>query len=330
MEDGQVQELARRQGAELVQTHISWVLIGKEEVFKIKKPVKFSFLDFSSLERRKLFCEEEVRLNRRLSPDVYLGVVPITDTGGALSFGEAGGPGGNGKTLDYAVRMKKLDRDMMMDRLVMQGKLGAKDMAAIAGIVADFHAKADVAGGEFGSRALVSSQIADLANHRGAIEKACRLGKWVDEILSRSERFLKSNEALLKRRVAQGHIRDCHGDLHTRNVFFQGGKDGIKITDCIEFSKDFRCIDVASDIAFMAMDLDYLGREDLSKEFVDAYSARSNDEELEALLPLYKCYRANVRAKIAAIEWSMGGELEEDRQRIDRYTLLAAKYARGL
>ncbi len=278
MDDKQVLEMAETQGAELVQTHISWVLIGDKDVFKIKKPVKFSFLDFSSLERRKMFCEEEVRLNRRLSPDVYLGVAPITDTGGALSFGEAGEPGGKGKILDYAVRMKKLDRNMMMDKLVMQGKLGKDDMATLAGIVADFHAKAEVVRGEFGSPALVLSQIADLANHRGSIEKACRLGKWVDEILSRSERFLKSNEALLKGRVAQGRIRDCHGDLHTRNVFFQGGKEGIRITDCIEFSRDFRCIDVASDIAFMAMDLDYCGREDLSKAFVDAYSARSDDD----------------------------------------------------
>jgi uncharacterized protein len=321
MEERQVLELAERQKAELVQTHISWVLIGGSEVFKIKKPVKFSFLDFSTLERRKMFCGEEVRLNRRLSPDVYLGVVPITDDDGALAFS------GNGKTLDYAVRMKKLDREMMMDRLIMRGKLGKEEMAGLASAVADFHAKTEVVRGEFGSPALVLSQIADLGNHRESIEKACRLGKWVDDVLSRSEQFLKNNEALLRRRVADGHVRDCHGDLHTRNVFFQ---DGIRIVDCIEFSRDFRCIDVASDIAFMAMDLDYCGREDLSRAFVDAYTERSGDEELEALLPLYKCYRANVRAKIAAIEWGMGGGGEEERQRIDRYTLLAAKYARGL
>ncbi|MFH0884165.1 MAG: phosphotransferase [Candidatus Micrarchaeota archaeon] len=321
MDEKQVMELARKQGAELVQTHISWVLIADKEVFKIKKPVKFSFLDFSTLERRKMFCEEEVRLNRRMSPDVYLGVVPITDERGVLAFG------GTGKALDYAVRMKKLDRELMMDKLVMQGKLGKEDMAGLAAIVAEFHAKAEIVKGEFGSPALIKAQIADLGNHRDAIEKACRLGKWVDDILSRSELFLKKNDALLKRRVAQGHIRDCHGDLHTRNVFFQ---DGIRIVDCIEFSRDFRCIDVASDIAFMAMDLDYCGREDLARAFVDAYAARSRDEELEALLPIYKCYRANVRAKIAAIEWQMGGGKEEERQRIDRYTLLAAKYARGL
>ena len=327
MEDGQVQELAGKQGAELIQTHISWVLIGKEEVFKIKKPVKFSFLDFSSLDRRKMFCDEEVRLNRRLSPDVYLGVVPIIDAGGALSFGEAGGPGGKGKILDYAVRMKKLDRGRMMDRLIKQGMLGKADVEALARIVADFHDKAEVVKDDFGSPALVWSQAADLASHRGTIEKACRLGKWVDDILSRSERFVKGNDALFRERVKGGRIRDCHGDLHTRNVFFQ---DGVRVFDCIEFSRDFRCIDVASDIAFMAMDLDYLGREDLSKAFVDEYVSRSGDSGVEALLPFYKCYRANVRAKIAAIEWGMGGEKEEDRQGIDRYTLLAAKYARGL
>jgi aminoglycoside phosphotransferase family enzyme len=324
MESGDIAGLAGLVGAELVETHISWVLIGETEVFKIKKPVKFSFLDFSTLSRRKFFCEEEVRLNRRLSPDVYLGVVPISKAGGALAFG------GNGDAIDYAVRMKKLDRGKMMDRLVAEGKVTADDVKGLAIQVAAFHKKAEVAGGEFGSPSLVNSQVADLTNHRGTIEKACGLGSWVDEIVTRSERFIKKNEKVFRKRVSDGMVRDCHGDLHTRNVFLQGGKEGTRITDCIEFNRDFRCIDVASDVAFMAMDLDYCGREDLSSAFIDTYASETGDSELETVLPLYKCYRANVRAKIAAIGWGMGGGKEEERQGIDRYTLLAAKYAKGL
>ena len=320
MEIRQIKELVDAIGAELVETHISWVLIGDKDVYKIKKPVKFSFLDFSTLARRKFFCDEEVRLNRRLSPDVYLGVTPICRDGGLLAFG------GKGEAVEYAVRMKKLDRERMMDRLLAKGKLIKGDVEGLALTVADFHNKAEAVGGEYGSPALISAQIADLSSHRGTIEKACGLGKWVDEILSRSALFIKRNEVLLTKRMSEGRIRDCHGDLHTRNVFFQGG---VKIVDCIEFSKDFRAIDVASDVAFMAMDLDYCGREDFSKNFIDAYVSKTGDTELETLLPFYKCYRANVRAKIAAIEYSMNGK-EEERQRIDRYTLLASKYAKGL
>jgi len=324
MDKEQVVELADGLGAEIIETHISWVLIGDKEVYKVKRPVKFSFLDFSTPERRKFFCDEEVRLNRRLSPDVYLGVVPIRIEGGLPVIG------GKGTAEEYAVRMKKLDRDTMMDRLVSRGKVAKGDIRALALKVADFHKKAEAAGGEYGSPRLVGAQIADLANHRDAIDKACGLGGRVDGILDCSAQFIRKNGNLLRQRMSFGMVRDCHGDLHTKNVFLQGGAEGIRIVDCIEFSRDFRCIDVASDVAFMAMDLDYCGREDLSRMFIDAYVSETRDTELETVLPLYKCYRANVRAKVAAIEWGMGGHKEEERQRIEQYTLLASKYAEVL
>jgi aminoglycoside phosphotransferase family enzyme len=320
MEIRQIGSIVEALGAELVETHISWVLLCETDVYKIKKPVKFSFLDFSTLEQRKFYCGEEVRLNRRLSPDVYLGVVPVFESGGSVSLG------GSGTVVDYAVRMRRLDGTRMMDRLLANGGIGEEDVRGLASAVAAFHAKAERAGDGFGSPKLVGEQIADLGNHRATIEKACGLGKWVDGILSRSALFIRKNRIMMEGRAGDGMVRECHGDLHSRNVFFQ---DGIKIVDCIEFSRDFRCIDVASDVAFMAMDLDYAGREDLSRAFMEEYLSRTGDSGLEALLPLYKCYRANVRAKIAAIEWEMNGK-EEERQRIDRYTLLAAKYSKVL
>jgi aminoglycoside phosphotransferase family enzyme len=303
---------------ELAETHISWVLIGKSHVFKIKKPVKFSFLDFSTLARRKMFCDEEVRLNRRLAPDVYIGVVPITSDGGKMMLDGSGG------IMDYAVKMLRLDRDLMMDKLLAKGKVSEKDVRSLAAMVASFHEKAEVAGGK--SPKTIGSQIADLGNFRDAIEKAAGLGKSVDLILERSAGFVKKNEALLKKRMAQGKVKDCHGDLHSGNIFFD---HGIRIIDCIEFSRDFRCVDVASDIAFMAMDLDYHGRADLSSAFVDEYIARSRDEGVKALVVFYKCYRANVRAKIAAIEW-MGGNSEASKERIAKYIKLAQGYAKSL
>jgi aminoglycoside phosphotransferase family enzyme len=200
------------------------------------------------------------------------------------------------------------------------------DVRAIASVMAEFHAKAESAGGNYGSPELVWGQIADLGMHRETAEKASGLGRWVDGILGASEACIKRNAGLMRRRAAGGFVKDCHGDLHCANIFIDGG---IRIIDCIEFSRDFRCIDVASDIAFMAMDLDYSGREGLSRAFVEEYVSKTGDTELETLLPLYKCYRANVRAKIAAIELGQGAG-DESRVRMERYLLLASKYAKVL
>ncbi len=319
MDSAQIRSMMEAGGYELRETHISWVLMGRERVYKIKKPVRFSFLDFSTFERRRFFCGEEVRLNRRLSPDVYLGVVRITEG--------TGGPeiGGEGRTIEHAVEMRRLDESKKMDALLKEGKVDEGDIGRLAGAVADFHRKAEPAAG-YGSPETALAQAADLGNFRETIEKATGLGAWVDRLLSRSAAFVKRNRGLMKRRMEEGHVRDCHGDLHSGNVFLQ---EGIRIIDCIEFSPDFRCIDVASDLAFMAMDLDYAGRDDLSGRLVEEYLRHKPDEGLEQLLPFYKCYRANVRAKIAAIDFQAAPGAET-RGRIDRYVLLAERYSRGL
>ena len=318
MDDGQIATLQREGGFERIDTHISWVLLG-ECAYKIKKPVRFSFLDFSTRQRREFFCGEEVRLNRRLSPDVYLGVVPVSLESGRLVLE------GRGDAVDHAVKMRRLDGSRKMDALLEKGEVGLDVSREMAGIVAGFHGKADRRGG-YNSPELLSAQVADLSNSRDVIERACGLGKWVDRLLSRSSLFIRKNAGLLRSRAEEGYVRDCHGDLHSGNVFLQ---DGIRIIDCVEFSEDFRCIDVASDVAFMAMDLECRGRPDLSDAFVEAYSAATGDPGLEALLPLYKCYRANVRAKIAAIDYQ-SSPTAEARGRIDRYVLMAERYAKSL
>lgn len=303
---------------ELIETHISWVLLAEEYVYKIKKPVKFSFLDFSTQEKRKFLCEEEVRLNRRLSPQVYLGVVPIVEKDGKIVLE------GEGKPMGYAVKMKRLPQEKRMDNLLKEGKVTAEHIEKIAEIVAGFHKKIDVVKGKgYSSADVVKKQIDDLGEFRNVIEEACGLGNKMDFILEKSDSFIEKNRQLFEKRQAEGRIKDCHGDLHSANIFIT---DEIVIFDCIEFSKDFRFVDVSSEIAFMAMDLDAFGREDYSKAFVEKYIELSGDVEALALLGLYKCYRANVRAKIAAIDYSQHPG-DEPKERMVKYIGLAEKYA---
>lgn len=307
-----------KKGFEMVETHISWVLLG-EHVYKIKKPVKFSFLDFSTLEKRRFFCEEEVRLNKRLSPDIYLGVVPVIEDGERISLG------GEGTAIGYAVKMKRLPSEARMDRNM--DNVSKETVAKIAAMISEFHGEIDIIRDKgYSSADVVKRQIDDLAEFRDIIEEACGLGKDVDFAVGRCDEFIEKNQGLFEKRQDDGMIRDCHGDLHSANIFIT---DRIVIFDCIEFSKDFRFIDTASEIAFMAMDLDAFGRKDLSGHFVEEYLAGTGDQELRRMLPVYKCYRANVRAKIAAIDYSQHPG-EEPRERMRKYVGLAREYAEGL
>jgi len=336
MDKEQIAQLKESMGAELIETHISWLLLVEEHVYKIKKPLSFSFLDFSTFEKRKYYCEEEVRLNRRLSPDIYLGVAPITEADGIISIR------GSGKVLDHAVKMKRLPQELRMDRLLEKGEITEDIVRNIAGIIADFHSRIDVIlDKKHGSWDLVKRQIDDLADHRDTIEDACGLGGDVDFILERSDGFIIKNKDLFMKRQEGGFVRDCHGDLHSANIFIVDSKP--VIFDCIEFSEDFRFIDVASEIAFMIMDLEAMqvasrvrdsksrdleahGREDLAKLFLEEYLNKTQDSRLKTVLGLYLCYRANVRAKIAAIDYSQHPD-DEAKERIGKYISLAKKYA---
>jgi uncharacterized protein len=319
MDEKQVNALAKELHAEMIETHISWVLLA-DYAYKIKKPVKFSFLDFSTPEKREFFCNEEVRLNRRLAPDIYLGVVQVCEKGGKITLAK------DGPAMDYAVRMKRLDQKDMMDKLLGTGKIDETHVRKLAAIIAEFHGRVEAMQG-YNTPEMIGKHIGDLANFRNVIEEACGMGTEVDGILDRSAKFIKKNDAFIRQRMKNGRVKDCHGDLHSGNIFVPG-RD-IVIIDCIEFSKDFRCVDVASEVAFMAMDLDAHGREDLADIFVSEYVARTGDKELMRLLDLYKCYRANVRAKIAAIEWSQVKNANS-KERIEKYLKLAGKYANGL
>jgi aminoglycoside phosphotransferase family enzyme/predicted kinase len=276
---------------ELVQTHISFVFIAGDLVYKVKKAVDFGFLDFTTLVKRKYFCEEELRLNRRLAPEIYLEIIAIgEDTGGTLRLG-------SGRPVEYAVVMKKLPLERMLKKLLAEGNAGVEAMDAIAAKVADFHGNA-ATGGEIDR---IGGIDTIRHNHNENFEQT---EKYIGRTISKPRyrflrdyvtRFLEREQALLEKRVRDHRIRDCHGDLHAEHICLA---DGIIIFDCIEFNKRFRYGDVAAEVAFLAMDLDYNGYPEHARAFVEAYMHHSGDRELYRLLDFYRSYYATVRGKV--------------------------------
>jgi len=280
---------------QLMQTQMSFVFIAGDFVYKVKKPVNLGYLDYTTLEKRRFFCQREVELNRRLCPDAYLGVVPIVKARGKISLG------GRGKVIDYAVRMRYLPQDRMMNVLLANNQVSADMVTQLAQRLAEFHQKAETSAtisafGDIGAIKVNTEENFDQTEK--SIGRTISQEKY-DRIKSYTRRFIENNVSLFRQRVAEGRIRDCHGDLHAAHICFT---DGICIYDCIEFNDRFRYCDVASEIAFLAMDLDHYGRADLSRSFVNAYTGFSRDRELLRLLNFYKCYRAYVRGKVESFK----------------------------
>ncbi len=286
---------------EVVQTHISAVFLAGDRAYKLKKPVDFGFLDFSTRERRAHFAREELRLNRRLAPDVYLGLSPVRfREGGAVEVGEPVEEPGEADEL--LVAMVRLPRDRMMDRLLAEGGVEAGDVERIGRQVAAFHARAATGPGvdEHGTREAAGRLALENFDQTDGFR-----GTFFDPDLHgtmrrRTAGFLETRGRLFEHRVRHGRIRDGHGDLHSPNICLLPGGRPV-IYDCIEFSPAYRCGDVASEVAFLAMDLEWRGRPDLARAFVRAYLAQAEDRHLEALLPFYQAYRAMVRAKVSAL-----------------------------
>ncbi|MGD6853187.1 MAG: phosphotransferase [Candidatus Bathyarchaeia archaeon] len=311
---------------ELIQTHISFVFLTEKYVYKVKKPVNFGFLDFSTLEQRHLYCEKELQLNRRLCPEIYLEVVPINKSS-TLKIN------GDGKTVEYALKMKRLPQDRLMTQLLQEGKIDRKVIAEIAEIVAKFHSVAETNAeiSEFGSLKIVKTNwdenFAQTTKYIGqTISK-----ETFDFIKSKIDGFMDQNKALFQSRIDGNHIRDCHGDLHSGNIFVT---NKICIFDAIEFNDRFRYSDVASDVAFLAMDLDSQKRSDLSVYFIEQYVACSKDTQLEQMLPFYKCYRAYVRGKVVSFRLDDPNITPQDKaaatKEAQAYLQLAAEYAKSL
>lgn len=295
---------------ELIETHISLVFLAGRWAYKLKKPVDLGFLDFSSLERRQHFCMEELRLNRRLAPSLYRDVVPITRTADGLCVG------GTGEAVEYAVRMRRFEQADQLDRQLADGQLTGDDIDDVAIHIAAFHQSAAMAPSDmpWGSVAAIVKPVLDnfatlepvVANTAVASDLA-RLGRW------REARHAELAEAFEARRAA-GFVRECHGDLHLRNM--ARIDDKIVAFDGIEFAPELRWIDVLSDSAFLLMDLVSRGRPDLGWRFMNGWLERTGDYTGLPLLSWYLVYRHLVRAKVDAIR-----RAQEDIRPADARTL---------
>jgi len=289
---------------QLIETHISWVFLTGEYVYKIKKPVDLGFLDFSSLERRKFFCEEELRLNQRTSEAFYLGIVPIGLSAGRPVIG--GQP-----AVEYAVRMRQFPPDARLDRQLTAGKVSTADMQHLAMQLADFYRRAPVAT-EYDPKLAAEKAGAPALDNFGHIH-GDHISTASRQRIEMVEAWTRSQAAALKtvfeQRAAGGFVRECHGDLHLANLFAWRGR--IYPYDCLEFNPDLRWIDQASDIAFLVMDLMARGRTDLAYIFLNGWLEESGDYQGLSVLPFYLVYRSMVRLKVAAIQTRL---LHEDAQ----------------
>lgn len=280
---------------EHVETHISHLLFTDDLVYKIKKPVRFSFLDYSTLARRRYFLHEELRLNQRLAPSVYLGVLPISLGSNGWELGSDVNP------LEYALVMRRLPARRMLDYLLERNQVTPQMMRSLAQTLAPFHAQAatgdkiDVYGHPKYIRRLWKENLSDI---RPFVGQHLDLENF-ESVRDFGESFISKHMDLFEARMFGGRIREVHGDLHCEHVCF--APEGIQIFDCIEFSPKLRCCDIASELAFLIMDIEFHGAGSLAQEFLTRYLELVEDHELPVLLPFYKCHRALVRGKVESL-----------------------------
>lgn len=300
----------------MVETHASWVFLGPEFVFKFKKPVDFGFLDFSTVERRKAACEAELRLNARLSPDVYLGLVEVREEDGKVSMREhrsdAASTGeSDSRLLDFGVKMRRLDDARRGDSLLEKGQLTLRHIDEVSRVLATFHSGCETSEriAAFGEVRAISANVEEnFAQARPFI------GDFVPAALSgeieRGQRaFLEKGATLLQQRVERGFIRDGHGDLRLDHVYFE--EDGIRIIDCIEFNDRFRFEDTGADLAFLVMDLRHRGSAQLAERLLARYALHTRDYQLCSVIDFYESYRAYVRGKVTLLRLQQESDADE-------------------
>jgi uncharacterized protein len=311
---------------ELIQTHVSYVLVAGEYVYKIKKPVDFGFVDYSTLARRHHYCRQEVLLNSRLCSDTYLGVVAVRNEHGEFSLLDPG------RVMEYAVQMRRLPEDRMLNRLLERDAVSHEMIRAVAERLVSFHelAPTNRKMASYGDRAIRYAWRENFRQWTNEVGQTLTAEQ--DRILRcYGEAFFARRAATLERRVAQLRIRECHSDLRSDAVCLT---NGICIFDCVEFSRRLRLVDVARDVGFLAMDLEYRGHPQLAGRFVEHYVALSGDDDLRGVINFYKCYNACVRAKVEGL---LTGEQEVPlnkrraaRKAARRYFNLACGFANEL
>lgn len=322
IDNGQFPEKSRQR--ELVETHISWIILCDDFVYKIKKPVQYSFLDFSTIALRKYYCEREIELNRRMSKDIYLEVLPVSLSNEDYKTGQP-----EGIVIDYAVKMRKLDPEKQMDVLLEKDEVRAGDIKELAKCIAAFHERAGI---------IHKKDVLDLKRKFNELKEekdflsenmGNKLEERIDRAIDGSDTFLNMNKNLLEERQKAGFFRDCHGDLHTRNIFLLPAPQPF---DCIEFNDDYREIDVLNEVAFLCMDLDAMDKKDLSHLFIKNYNlllpVMRNSMERQLFI-YYKSYRANVRAKVNSLRASGssdGATKAKALKEVEKYLQLMESY----
>ncbi|MFX0049937.1 MAG: hypothetical protein ACFE8U_01465 [Candidatus Hermodarchaeota archaeon] len=298
---------------EIRETHVSWVFLTGSYAYKIKKPVKFGdILDFSTLDLREKFCHEELKLNSRFSTDLYLSVFSIN------SKGKVNGPG---KPIEYGVLMKQLPEKYLMSSLLKKKDVTESAVNQIAKNLAVFHDKTEKVP-EWGEMKYIAEKWDENFRTTSQFRK-------VNETFQQQiEGFMLGNRGLFQERINEGCITDNHGDLQSHNIFILPDEK-IRIFDCIEFNPLLRYGDLAEDVGFLAMDLDYWGEQNLSSIFVESYIKHSGDELLEEIIDFFKCYRAYVRGKVYGFQASNETNEIERKKQIEisnRYYELAELY----
>jgi uncharacterized protein len=279
---------------ELIQTHASIVLLTGSFAYKLKKPVNFGFLDYSTIANRKHFCEEEIRLNQRGATELYLAVLPISKQGNKYQFGN------DGEIVDYVVKMVQFPQSSLLSNMFESGQITSDDIVEMGQVVARFHAEAQTSEyiSSFGTVVKIRQSIDNNYRQTEKYIGRSQTQPQYTETKAYTDRFLIENEQLFLDRIAGGFIRECHGDLHLRNVCYWQHK--ILLFDCIEFNEPFRFVDTMYDVAFAVMDLEARGRKDLANLFLNTYAEQTGDWAGLQVLPLYLTRQAYVRAKVTS------------------------------
>ena len=308
----------------LIQTYHSFVFLTGKIAYKIKKAVKFPYFDFSTLEKRKKDLEKELKLNQRLSRGLYLEIVPIAQENKKIKIK------GSGKVIEYALKMKQIPERFLMSKLLEKDKVNKATIGKIAKVVAKFHLKAETNKKikKFGSIETISFNWKENFDQtKEFISKTITTNQFY-YIKQKIRDFIQRNRPLFEKRIKEGKIKDCHGDLHSESIFIS---DKIYVFDCLEFIDRFRFCDVASEAAFLAMDLDFHGKNNFSNYFIGRYMVFTGDKELLKLIPFYKCYRAYVRGKVVSFKLNDPNINREEKKVAEKtarkYFSLSHKYA---
>lgn len=314
---------------QFMQTHVSQVLLTGDYVYKLKKPVNFGFLDYSTLEKRKHFCEEEIRLNQRGAGSLYLGVVPLTQDGDKFAID------GSGETVEYAVKMRQFPQSAMLSDQFERGLIDEEKVRQLATTIAQFHGKTETSEHirSYGTiptiREAFDENYEQTVGFTGGddITKP-QTQKQFDETKAYTDSFFETQAALFQKRLDQDRIRACHGDLHLGNIC--EWEDQIYLFDCIEFNEPFRFVDTMYDVAYIVMDLELAGRSDLSKVFLNQYVEETGDYEGLEILPLYVSRQSYVRGKVTSFMLGDPSVSEADKkaahEKAAKYYTLAWSY----